>query len=105
VKESFSGIPDIQYEDLSPVTDAMYHALFSVMPKRRYRCGTDCEYYYYPVSLLPEWFNTWYWKMSLSPDGVTRSIIICLQKLVIKTTNTQKNDKKVLVLFFCDSKI
>ncbi|XP_048774972.1 retinol dehydrogenase 16-like [Ostrea edulis] len=69
IKESFSGIPGIQYEDLSPVTNAMYHALFSVMPKRRYRCGLVCEYYFYPISLLPGWFNTWYWKMSPPPDA------------------------------------
>ncbi|XP_061164525.1 retinol dehydrogenase 16-like, partial [Saccostrea echinata] len=59
-KESFDGIPKIQCKDLSQVTNAIYHALFSVMPKRQYRCGADCKYYFYPISLLPEWFNTWY---------------------------------------------
>ncbi|XP_062612744.1 retinol dehydrogenase 16-like [Saccostrea cucullata] len=73
IKESFEGIPKIQYEDLSPVTNAICHALFSVMPKRRYRCGKICEYYFYPISLLPEWFNTWYWAMNPQPEAVTHN--------------------------------
>ncbi|XP_062592533.1 retinol dehydrogenase 7-like, partial [Saccostrea cucullata] len=71
-KDSFDEIPQTQYENLSPVTTAIYHALFSVMPKRRYRCGLDCKYYFYPVSLLPLWFNTWYWSMTPPPDAVTK---------------------------------
>ncbi|XP_061164013.1 retinol dehydrogenase 7-like [Saccostrea echinata] len=71
-KESCDRIPHVQCKDLSLVTNAIYHALFSVMPKKRYRCGPDCIYYFYPISLLPEWFNTWYWSMSPPPDAVTK---------------------------------
>ncbi|XP_062612741.1 retinol dehydrogenase 7-like isoform X1 [Saccostrea cucullata] len=73
-KESMDGIPNVQCKDLSLVTTAIYHALFSVMPKKRYRCGPDCIYHFYPVSLLPQWFNTWYWSMTPPPDAITKGL-------------------------------
>ena len=69
VKETFSTIPNIQSEDLSPVTDAIGHALFSVMPRSVYRC--NCHFLY-GLSLLPEWLNDWYFAMP-PPAGVTQS--------------------------------
>ncbi|CAC5394299.1 RDH16 [Mytilus coruscus] len=67
-KETYKNIPPIQNPDLSPVTDAIEHALFAKFPKARYRCGRDCQYEFWPMSLLPDWFSDWYYAMP-APDG------------------------------------
>ena len=69
VKATFSDLPSEQSEDLSPVTNAIHHALFSVKPRRAYRL--HCTFWYV-MSLMPGWLNTWYFAMS-PPDAVTRS--------------------------------
>nr|XP_022321953.1 retinol dehydrogenase 7-like [Crassostrea virginica] len=69
LKATFPSIPNIQSEDRSPVTDAIGHALFSMMPRSVYRC--NCHFFY-SLSLLPEWLNDWYFGMP-PPAGVTQS--------------------------------
>ena len=53
--------------DMSPVYNAVEHALFSVHPKRSYRAGKDINGWIYPLSLLPVWFVDWYIAMC-APD-------------------------------------
>ncbi|XP_071159125.1 retinol dehydrogenase 16-like [Mytilus edulis] len=67
-KETYKNILPIQNPDLSPVTDAIEHAIFAKFPKARYRCGRDCQYEFWPMSLLPDWFSDWYYAMP-APDG------------------------------------
>lgn len=71
-KEQFVGITKSQCEDLSEVTNALSHALFSVMPKRSYLCGTRCKFDYY-LSQLPGRIHTWLQAMTPPPDAATQS--------------------------------
>lgn len=71
-KEQFVGIPSTQCEDLSEVTNALNHALLSVMPKRNYRCGTWCKFDYY-LYQLPGRIHTWLRAMTPPPDATTQA--------------------------------
>lgn len=71
-KEQFGAVPGIQCEDLSEVTNAMNHALFSVMPKRSYRCGTKCKFDYI-LYQLPGRTHTWIRAMTPPPAATTQA--------------------------------
>ncbi|KAK3107012.1 hypothetical protein FSP39_004944 [Pinctada imbricata] len=60
-------VPSVQDHDISPVINAVEHALFSVNPKRRYLAGKDINGWIHPISLLPVWILDWYIAMT-PPD-------------------------------------